>query len=181
MSFQHVSRIARGKQDLDALVQSPRFAGNLNAANPVWHHDVTYHKIKFLALEHAKCFSAVPSATNLIARPGQHRRREVQKVVVVLDNQDSLRPGRKRLELNVFHFDVRLLRGFGQVESDSGPPSQCAFDRNVTAGLTDKAVDHAKAEPGAFANLLRCEEGLKHPAQQLGGHSKTSVSNRQPD
>src|ERR1700743_1170837 len=41
MPFQHVPRVARGKQDLDTLVQSPGFPGHLDAIDAVWHHDVT--------------------------------------------------------------------------------------------------------------------------------------------
>ena len=49
MSFQHIPRVARGEQDLDAFAQPPRFAGKLNAVHAVWHHDIAKQQLKFLA------------------------------------------------------------------------------------------------------------------------------------
>jgi hypothetical protein len=68
MSLQHVPRVARGEQNLDAFVQPPRFAGELNAARSIWHHDIAKQEFKFLAtLEHLDGLRAVPGANTPIA------------------------------------------------------------------------------------------------------------------
>jgi hypothetical protein len=48
-------------------------------------------------------------------------------------------------------------------------------------GLSDKAIDHAKAEPGTLADLLGREEGLKNPIPHFRRHSAAAVLDGQPD
>src|SRR5260370_17578809 len=48
-------------------------------------------------------------------------------------------------------------------------------------GLSDKAIDHAKAEPGPLAALLGREEGLKNPIPHFRRHSAAAVRDGQPD
>src|SRR5260370_3708925 len=42
-------------------------------------------------------------------------------------------------------------------------------------GLSDKAVDHAEAEPGTLADLLGCEEGLENPIPYFRRHPPAGV------
>ena len=83
--------------------------------------------------------------------------------------------------LDGFHLGVRHLRGFRQVQSDRGPRSRLAFDSNMPAGLSDKAIDHAEAEPGPLADLLGREEGLKNPIPHFRRHPAAGVRDGQPD
>src|SRR5262245_51955191 len=164
MTLQYISRVARHEQYLDASPQSPRFAGKLNSGHAVWHHNIAKQEIKLLvALKNPKRLRAVPGTRNLIAVASQHRRRDFDNVVIVVDQKDSLRAGRYSLGLSGFRLRIRPSRGLGQIQCNRGSRSRSAFNGDVSSGLPDKAVNHAKAQPGPLADLLGRKEGLKHP------------------
>ena len=50
MSRQHIFRVARGKEDLDAFAHSYCFACKLDAVYSGWHDDIAEQKIELLAV-----------------------------------------------------------------------------------------------------------------------------------
>src|SRR6516165_10431153 len=83
--------------------------------------------------------------------------------------------------MDVGYLDSRQLRGFGQVETDRGPRADRALDGNMSAGLPDESIDHAKAEPGPPADLLCGEERLEYAIQNFRGHATTCIRHGELD
>src|SRR5262245_2683801 len=48
-------------------------------------------------------------------------------------------------------------------------------------GLPNKAIDHAEAKAGSFANLLGREEGFKNSLPHVRGHANAGVPDGQLD
>ncbi len=104
------------------LFRRLQFAGKLDPAHAIWHHDIAEQEIELLAIvEDLNGFRTVSRAKDFIAERGQHRRGNFQQVLIVLDHEDLFRASRYRLRLDSFDLGIGLLRGFGQVHGDRGP------------------------------------------------------------
>src|SRR3546814_5596905 len=56
-----------------------------------------------------------------------------------------------------------------------------AVDLDMPAGLLGEAVDHAEAEAGSLAVLLRRKERIEDAAEDLGRYPAAGIGNREHD
>ena len=118
----------------------------------------------------------------LVAECGQHRRRDLQEILIVLDHEDSLGTAWYGLWLEPLPpRHSRLCVALGRYSAIDGSDAERTLDGHMPSGLTDKAVDHAEAEPGALADLLGREEGLKNPLPHFRSHSEAGICDGKPD
>src|SRR3546814_13284208 len=90
---------------------------------------------------------------------------------VLYDKNDCMAHRHHLLDPSFRLFDRGGAEGAGKVYPHGRAASNFTIDLEVPARLLGKAVDHAEAEAGSFAVLLRRKEGIDHPSENLRRNS----------
>src|SRR5439155_12013232 len=103
---------------------------------------------------------------------------ERTNLAFILDDQNGLAAARRQRGAH-FRGLLRDTHNARQVDREDAARSQRALDPDISAALTDDAVDRRQTESRPLAQRLRREEGLEDAGTSLRVHADARVPDRE--